>query len=125
MRMRLPFPTYLINTNAHPQTQENLLKEFKNRNEFSITVVEPATQEMNSHWESLVTIITTAQKNKEEFIIVCNDTHQFTTDYSIETFCNHITQAKQLDAEILLGGVHWFDTVLPITDHILWINYFS
>lgn len=125
MTMRLSFPTYLINRNAHAENQESMLKEFENKKEFALTLIEPINQDFNGIWDCLNKIIESAKKNKEDFVIICDDSHQFTDDYSKEALLDCITKARQLDADILLGGVHWFDTVLPITNNIYWINHFS
>ncbi|WP_207512770.1 hypothetical protein [Longitalea luteola] len=123
--MRLPISTYLINRNAQSTDHQHLLIEFEDKKEFTITVTDSTNPEVDGIWGCLVSIISTARINKEKFILVCDDSHQFTADYSTDTLCDQITQADQLDADLLLGGVSWFDTVLPVTDAVAWINYFT
>lgn len=41
----------------------------------------------------------------EEFILVCEDDHQFTEDYSVSFLFSCIEETKEKDGDILAGGV--------------------
>ena len=54
--------------------------------------------------------------------MVCEDDHTFTENYSTEALNEAIAKAQELNADILCGGVSWFDNAIQITQGIFLIE---
>lgn len=57
---------------------------------------------------SIVKIIQMAKDVEEDVIIICEDDHYFTKQYSPRILITKIQQAYQLDADLLSGGIGGF-----------------
>jgi glycosyl transferase family 25 len=95
--------------------------------EFHVTVVEAIQHEMGliGLWYTMKNIIRNLIDLDEELILICQDDHQFTEHYSFDIIKDCIEKGKKLDADILLGGVSWFQSAIRSSKYLYWIEKFS
>jgi len=107
--------------------RNHISAEYFLRPEFDMTIV-PAIKHNSGAiglWETLNYIIRELVNYDYEYFIFCEDDHTFTKDYS-KMFLEHcINNANQLDADILLGGISWFDIAVQASKNLFWVNNFS
>jgi len=119
-------PTYIINLKERTNRREHIEKQFINRPEFDVNVIEACEHEIGAVglWHSIRKIIEIAQINKDDVIIICEDDHEFTADYSSSFLIKNIIEAYQQGIEVLSGGIGGFGVLIPITRNRLWVNAF-
>lgn len=120
-------PTYIISPKRNIDQQKTCLKEFAGRPEFKHSVVEPVKHRIReiSLWETIKYIISDSTHKKEEYIIICEESHRFTEDYSKEYLFNAIDKAAEKKASVLLGGIYKFENALPVTENLWWVEKFN
>lgn len=124
----LPIPTYVLHSSDHRGGRSNHIEaEFAGRKEFGIVPIKasgyPATP--SEIFLDIRKIVGMADSRGEDVIIICQDDHHFTEHYSREYLVRNIIAAYSQNAEIVSGGVDRFDQVVPVTDHLFWINSIS
>src|SRR5699024_10355295 len=62
---------------------------------------------------------------ENQYILLCEDDHKFTKDYSLSYLYSCIAEAKEKNADILLGGVSWFSNIVKTSSKLLWVEKFS
>lgn len=120
-------PVYIINLKKRPDRKTHIMKEFAGRSEFGVTIIE-ACEHSNGAiglWKSVIEIVKIAEQKEYEFVIICEDDHEFTEAYSNEKLLQHIRHAKALNADILIAGLSWFNDALQINDNLFWARIFS
>lgn len=107
--------------------KENILKEFSNKEEFAIRIVEAVRHKSGAIglWKTITHILKNLTDPNKDFILVCQDDHQFTKDYSSQRLFAAIAEAKEKDADIVCGGISWFNNSAQISDHLFWVEKFS
>lgn len=122
-----PIPTFVINLKKRLERKKYILKEFHQKSEFDVTVVEAHEHEIGAVglWNSIKHVLENEVESKYEYIIICEDDHQFSDDYSKELLFSCIDEAKARNADILSGGVSWFNNAVPISENIIWVEKFS
>ena len=120
-------PTYIINLRFRSDRKENVLKEFEGKYEFNVTIVDAIQHQIGSIglWKTIQYILSDLTTGESEFVLICEDDHQFTSEYSKEILLNSITKAKELGADILCGGVSWFSNAIRINETIWWVEKFT
>ncbi|SDE20370.1 glycosyltransferase family 25 protein [Niabella drilacis] len=119
--------THIINLPSRPERRQAVLKEFENKPEFTVTVVDAIQNEVGllGLWSTMKQILQDCVQTEDELILICQDDHQFTEHYSFEKLQQCIEDAKALDADILLGGVSWFQSAFFSTENLFWTEKFS
>ncbi|MDR6784087.1 hypothetical protein ABIE26_002524 [Pedobacter africanus] len=121
----LCLPTYIINLKKRTERLTHVLNEFKDKEEFKITVIEAVEDSVGAAglWKSMIKIINLAIENNEDVIVLCEDDHQFTKNYNKEFLFENIVDAYNQGADILCGGISGgFGHVLPLTKNRFWID---
>lgn len=120
-------PTFVINLEKREDRRLHILEEFSGREEFDVTIVKAIEHQIGAVglWNTIQEIIGNLVDGTEEFILICEDDHQFTTDYSSELLFNCITNAKEMGADFLSGGVSWFNNALQVCEHTFWVEQFT
>jgi len=123
----VPIPTYVINLKKRTDRKENVLKEFEGRQEFKVNIVEAIEHSRGATglWLTIREILLTKVDPSEEFILLCEDDHQFTENYAEERLRSFIREAAERNADILCGGVSWFDDSFPALENLFWVRKFS
>src|ERR1700761_9504412 len=120
-------PVFAINLKKRTERKMHILKEFAHRDEFTLTIVEAQEHKFGfiGLWNTLKNILTSQLNSNHPYIIICEDDHQFTDGYTKERLLKCIQEAEQKKADILSGGVSWFDNALPVSDNLFWMEKFT
>jgi hypothetical protein len=118
---------FVVNIKERINRREHILKEFAGRDEFDVTLVPAIVHENGAAGllETIQNIIREMIDRDDEFIILCEDDHQFTTDYSPALLHQAVAMAKEKKADMLCGGVSWFRNAIEVTDHLFWVERFT
>jgi len=116
----LCLPVYIINLPERKDRLEHILNEFEGRTEFEINVISACKNECGALglWLSLRKIIKMAIKKNEDIIIICEDDHHFTPNYSKEFLFRQIMYGYSLGADYLNGGCADFKNAYVMTEHL-------
>lgn len=123
----MAIPTYIINLKSRTERKIHSEKEFAGRNEFNISIVKACEHTIGAIglWESVKKIAGEAAHNNFEYFLLCEDDHQFTKTYNFEVLQRSIEEATNKDADILCGGVSWFEDAFPVSEKLFWVRKFS
>src|ERR1041385_3076980 len=115
-------PTFIINLKSRVDRRQHIINEFAARNEFSVNIVEAHEHQIGAVglWYTIKYILQKVANSECEYVLICEDDHQFTPFYSKELLFKSISQVQDLNADILIGGVNWFNGVAPVNDTLLW-----
>lgn len=119
--------TYVINLAKRSDRRVHILKQFANRPEFNVKIVEAVENENGALglWQTITHIIKDLALESDEYILICEDDHQFTKDYNQEKLFTTIVQSQKLDIDVLMGGVSWFKDGVQIRPDLFWIDKYS
>lgn len=70
-------------------------------------------------------IVGRASEEDLDYVVFCEDDHAFTSHYSAISLQKAIDDAKRFQADVLLGGVSWFTTCIPVGENLNWVEKFS
>ncbi|MFC7525729.1 hypothetical protein ACFQRK_17325 [Parapedobacter sp. GCM10030251] len=126
-RNRTAIQLYVINLEKRVDRLGHISRELVKKREFKFKVVKAVEYPIGAIglWKTINQIINSACNSEKDLVIICEDDHTFTSDYSEALLLNVIENAKEIDADILLGGVSWFTNCVPITEHLYWVEKFS
>lgn len=119
-------PTYIINIPERKDRREHVLKEFDGRREFDIHLF-PAIQTKRGAeglWQSIRRIVELSVKNNDDVIIICEDDHTFTAEYSRDEFLCDVISAGIQGCQVLLGGIGNLANVVPVSERRWWLDWF-
>jgi GR25 family glycosyltransferase involved in LPS biosynthesis len=116
--------TYIINLPVRTERLDHIVRQFTNKPEFQLQIVEACKNDIGALglWLSIRKIIKLAIDNNEEVIIICEDDHQFTNNYSKEYLFKNIVEADKDGACILSGGTGKYENLMPITKNRYWVG---
>lgn len=119
-------PVYVINIESRTDRLLHIKDQFKGKNEFEINIVKACENKNGTLglWQSIVKIIEMALKSDDDVIIICEDDHQFTENYSKRELIEAIIKASEKGAKMLIGGVGRFKNAVPINHGLCWIDNF-
>lgn len=125
--VELPVKVTIINLKQRMDRKENTILQFKGKREFSYNILEVSRERNGAMglWKNIKKIVAASKMNKDKFVIVCEDDHVFTKHYSANKFLDHINKVETLRGDILLGGVSWSESAVPINDSLYWIEHFG
>jgi GR25 family glycosyltransferase involved in LPS biosynthesis len=78
-----------------------------------------------SLWLTILEIVGRQKYNSNEYVLICEDDHQFTDNYSKNTLFKCIEEAKEKGADILLGGVSSVHSLFKVSDKLVWIEGYT
>ena len=127
MNTAMPIPVFVPNLKRRTDRKESIMREFEGRQEFSLHVVEAIEHKIGAIglWQTIVQILQQFVSDEDDFIIFCEDDHYFTSAYSTEKLLHAINIAKERNADLLMGGVSGFSSVLPVAGELYWVEKFS
>lgn len=120
-------PTYIINLTKRIDRKKHVLKQFSNKSEFNVQIVKAVEHEFGvvGLWKTIVNILQNLSDEKDEFVLICEDDHLFTNNYSKEILFKAIQDALYHDCDILSGGVSWLNTALKISENTYRVEKFT
>lgn len=118
---------FVPNLKNRKDRRDSIKLSFENENMFRLHILEaiPHPTGAISLWKTLQSVVNIQKNHEDHFFIFCEDDHMFTKDYSFEFFNHAIQEAQHLDADILSGGVSWFQTGIQISKNLFWVESFS
>ncbi len=125
--MQVKITVSVINLQSRADRRKNVIDEFKGKDEFDVSIVQACEHQVGAIglWQSIQKIVKSHLNISDDYIIICEDDHVFTENYSRDRFFKCIEQAKINDADILSGGVSWLNSMVPVTDDIFWLQRFT
>ena len=119
--------TYVINLVNRIDRRLHILEQFEGRHEFDLHIVEAETHEIGAVglWNTITKILLMIEDADNDFILICEDDHQFTDFYSKEALFTSIEWGRLNQADILLGGVSSIKSVFTVSQSMLWVEGFS
>ncbi|WP_312330339.1 hypothetical protein [Sphingobacterium sp.] len=125
--MKQRFPTYIINLEKRVDRRLFIESEFSAYPRFDIHIV-PATENSVPAvglYQSLFNIVLQAKEAQLKFVVVCEDDHCFTEYYDDLIFDEYLVRMDRCGADMLLGGVSWFEQSVKFTKDLYWVNTFT
>lgn len=118
---------YIINLKKRTDRKSHVLEQFRNRHEFALKIIDAIEDPFGplGLWKTIQYIINHEVEHDAEYILIGEDDLEFTNDYSKAKFFDSISEAKVNGADILLGGVSWFEDVVNVSNRLFWVNNFS
>ncbi|MBZ4187682.1 hypothetical protein [Niabella beijingensis] len=123
----MSIPTYVINLKSRTDRKAHILKEFEGRDEFNVNIVEAHEHQVGAVglWNSIIHIIRDLAKPDDNYVLICEDDHVFTENYSEKKLFEYIESARSMKADVLLGGVSWFEDGVQVSDEFFRMKNFS
>ncbi|MBS1663082.1 MAG: hypothetical protein JST68_18710 [Bacteroidetes bacterium] len=120
-------PVFAVNLKSRTDRHQHIRQVFSGRPEFELTIVqaEEHTTGAIGLWNTIVKLISKVEQAGYEYIILCEDDHQFTEDYSPAALFDRIDEAIAHDADVLLGGPSWFSGALQVSPDLFWVDRFA
>lgn len=124
--INLYIPVYAINMKEREDRRQSIINEFEMKPEFELHLVEACTHRKGTIglWNSMVKIVQMAKDNNEEFVIICEDDHFFTENYSPKLLIREIQEAFLQNAEVLSGGIGGFGYGFRTGFRRYWVDWF-
>lgn len=119
-------PVYAINVKEREDRRDHIVKEFENKPEFQFNLIEACKHPKGTIglWNSMVNIVKLAKEKEEDVIIICEDDHYFTENYSCKLLFKEIREAYMQGAEVLSGGIGGFGQAIPVGYKRYWVDWF-
>lgn len=119
-------PAYAINLKERKERRKHIMRQFKGKDEFELTVVDAEHDRDGRRglWLSLVKIVAKAVEKGEDVIVVCEDDHEFTPQYSANRLFSAIAEAEARGAELLTGGIGGYGQTVPAGGGLYWVDWF-
>ncbi len=121
----ISIPAYIINLPERTERREHIINQFKGKKEFDVTIVHAVKHEIGAVglWKSIRNVIQLAIDNEDDVIIICEDDHEFTEDYSKEFLLKNVIEAHEQGCNYLTGGTGKFDFAIPVAENRYWTNH--
>ena len=120
-------PVFALNLKSRHDRKQYILQQFCQKKEFEVHIIE-AIEHTNGAiglWKSITHVLQNLVDSESDYIILCEDDHEFTQRYCCDVLYECIWEAQEQDADILSGGVSWFKTGIQVSKNLFWIEKFS
>lgn len=119
--------TFAINLKKRTDRHDHVVKQFSKKTEFQLHMVEalPGRTGSEGLWKTIKQIITKSLSLKLKFLIICEDDHYFTEKYSKNLLIQCIKDSEVRNADMLLGGVSWFNNAVQVNENLFMVQKFS
>lgn len=113
-------PVYIINLKGRNDRLEHIKKEFQDKSEFEVNIFPACKDKCGALglWLSIRTIVSEAKRKEEDIIIICEDDHVFTKNYSKEYLFQQISIGYSIGADYINGGIADFENAIMVSDHL-------
>jgi GR25 family glycosyltransferase involved in LPS biosynthesis len=125
MQENNPISAYVINLPDRKDRLEHITEEFKDRPEFNLIIVKAFKDEIGARglWNTISHIVKEAKAKHEEFVLICEDDHQFTKHYSIDQLLTQVKEAAEQKCDFLAGGISGgFRCAFPVGKNRFWVD---
>lgn len=121
-------PTYIISLKHRHDRRDHILQQFEGQEIFDCQLVNAIENENGrlGLWLTIKKIISDSMAQDLEYLLICEDDHQFTADYSTQKLVEGINQARSLNAHVLLGGICYCDQHVKQVEHnLIAVDHFA
>jgi hypothetical protein len=121
-------PTFLINLKSREERRNHILKQFSGKTVFDCTLVEAIEGESGriGLWQTIRKIVSDSIHAQHDYILICEDDHEFTDHYAEEKLFSCIYHANLLKADVLLGGICFCDNnIRKVHDNLISADNFA
>ena len=118
---------YISNLSYRTDRRRSICKQFYHKQLFKIHFV-PAIQHKTGAfglWKTFLSIVAKERQNDSPYFVFCEDDHVYTEAYTDDFIMRRIEEADSLKADILSGGVSWFETAIQIKENLFWLEKFN
>ncbi|WP_051664092.1 hypothetical protein [Dyadobacter crusticola] len=121
------FPVYIINLSERVDRLAHSQWQFKARTEFSPVFFNACKDKVGAVglWMSVCNIIKEVYSDESDFVIICEDDHEFTVHYSYEVLNKCINEGRQVGADVLIGGASAVSSLFKVSDRLVWLDGFT
>ncbi|MFD2965793.1 glycosyltransferase family 25 protein [Sphingobacterium bambusae] len=125
--MSLSIPVYIINLEKRKDRRSYIENEFYCRSEFDIHIIKAIESSIPAVglYKSLHYVISVAKQQELPYVLVCEDDHQFTSEYHVDILNGYLERMAKYDADVFAGGVSWFNCALQAEKDLYWIDRFT
>ncbi|WP_164674913.1 hypothetical protein [Anditalea andensis] len=118
---------YVINRVNRTDRKASIISEFLNKKELQMILVQAIENPIGAVglWQTIYNIVGQANKENMDHVVICEDDHIFTHNYSAINLQKAVYNAIQLQADVLLGGISWFTNCYPVGKNLYWVEKFS
>lgn len=119
-------PVYVINLKDRADRRKHIKAQFRGKKEFKLTWIDAVEHPIGAVglWKSMVKAVETAIENDDDIMIICEDDHTFSSEYSKDYLLASIVGANEQGAELLSGGIGGFGTAVPVACNRYWVDWF-
>jgi hypothetical protein len=117
----------IANLEHRRERRDHIIAEFSGKDEFLPAIIPAIESPIGAMglWMTLQHILIVEDTDNTSFFIFCEDDHKFTRYYSKDGLFQAIQDAIALNADILVGGVSWFQKAIPVSKTLFWVEKFS
>lgn len=121
----ISIPTYIINLPERTERLQHIQKQFEHKPEFDTTLIEACRHEIGAVglFNSIRKIIQLAIEDEHDVIIICEDDHEFTPQYSRNEFLKNVIEGYYLGLDYMSGGSGRIDYSVPVTANRYWVSH--
>lgn len=100
-------PTFIISLDHRKERRKHIIEQFEDKDAFDWTLVKAIENEYGNLglWLTMQKIVAESVSLNREYVLICEDDHQFTSDFTEPHLYACIENAKILNADLLLGGI--------------------
>ncbi|WP_341841538.1 hypothetical protein [Chitinophaga caseinilytica] len=122
-----PIPAFIINLKKRDDRRQHALAQFAGKPEFTPVIVEAREHASGAVglWDTILEILSSRAEQASEYVLICEDDHLFTENYSPELLHTCIIEARERQADILVGGPSWFENAFHASDNLFWVEKFT
>ncbi len=122
-----PINVYVPNLKKRTDRKESVQAQYMGKDEFKLHIV-PAIEHSNGAWglwQTFYRIVSKEAEKNTPFFIFSEDDHVFTDCYTFDFLFKNIEDADSLDADLLSGGMSWFENPIQMTNSLFWVKAFN
>ncbi|SEM79641.1 hypothetical protein SAMN05192574_101840 [Mucilaginibacter gossypiicola] len=119
--------TFAINLRKRPDRRGSVLEQFDRKPEFDLSLVEGYEHPIGAMglWITIRQIILNCMDRQDEYILICEDDHEFTDQYSLEYLASSIALVSEFDGDLLAGGVSCVKSTIQVRPGLYWMEQFT
>jgi len=120
----ISIPTYIINLPERTDRYLHIVNQFKDKSEFDLKIIEAHKHSIGAVglWITIRKIIKLALENDDDIIIICEDDHEFTSDYDNLDLFRNIFEGFQQNIDYINGGTSTINVVVPVSRDRFWVD---
>ncbi|MEO7045795.1 MAG: hypothetical protein ABI091_10855 [Ferruginibacter sp.] len=124
---RMSIPVFAINLKSRTDRKQHVLQQFYQKEEFDVQCIEACKHRNGAIglWKSIIYILQNLVNAESDYVIICEDDHEFTNGYNKEYLFKCIDEARENNVDVLLGGVSWFTTMIEVSEKLFWVEKFT